>query len=399
MKSLHGCIDPMSQRIRHRSVHVLPSSSSLDIVFIGLAITSSWGNGHATTYRSLLKGLRSRGHRVCFLEQDQPWYAEHRDQPSSPLWETALYADFNDLRARFRDRVRDADAVIVGSYADNGRQVIDWVLAEAHGVRAFYDIDTPVTLRGVKADACKYLAAAQIAQFDLMLSFTGGPTLALLEQSYGAKAARALYCSVDVEHYKPQSTVPSLALAYMGTYSVDRQPGVEQFLNVPARALPEQKFMVVGAQFPATLQWPANVARREHLPPRQHAEFYAMQRFTLNVTRADMRSAGYSPSVRLFEAAACGTPIVSDDWPGLAEIFLPDEEILVAHSSRDVCEWLRSMTEADRLRIAANARERTLAEHSSLHRAEQLEGYIHGAKRDKHHGELRSDLRVARAVG
>jgi spore maturation protein CgeB len=231
-----------------------------------------------------------------------------------------------------------------------------------------------------------------------MLSFTGGPTLDLLERAYGAKAARALYCSVDVEQYKPQFVTPTLALAYMGTYSVDRQPGVEQFLNVPARALPEQKFMVVGAQFPSSLQWPQNVERREHLPPQHHAQFYAMQRFTLNVTRADMRSAGYSPSVRLFEAAACGTPIVSDDWPGLPEIFRPDEEILIAHSSRDVCEWLSSMTEANRLRVAANARERTLAEHSSLHRAEQLEDYIHDATR-RHRGGLQSSVRVARAVG
>ena len=51
----------------------------MNIVIIGLSITSSWGNGHATTYRSLIKGLRKRGHKVHFLERDVPWYANQRD--------------------------------------------------------------------------------------------------------------------------------------------------------------------------------------------------------------------------------------------------------------------------------------------------------------------------------
>jgi len=352
------------------------SSSSLDIVFIGLAITSSWGNGHATTYRSLVKGLGRRGHRVTFLEQDRPWYAQHRDQPRSAHCETQLYADVEDLQRRFLALIRNADAVIVGSYVNEGRRICDWVLREARGVRAFYDIDTPVTLRGVRDDSCKYLAAGQIAAFDLMLSFTGGPTLSVLEETFGARRAAALYCSVDVDEYRPQRIEPSLALAYMGTYSDDRQPGVEAFLNEPARALPEQRFMVVGAQYPKTIAWPANVEHREHLAPDRHARFYASQRFTLNVTREDMRAAGYSPSVRLFEAAACGTPIISDAWPGLAEIFRPGDEIVVVQRSEEVIDCLQFMSDAERTRLAARARERAVAEHSSARRAEELERCI-----------------------
>lgn len=357
-----------------------PSSRSLDIVFIGLAITSSWGNGHATTYRSLVKGLGQRGHRITFLEKDQPWYAQHRDLPTPAHCETHLYTDLADLQRRFATRVRHADAVIVGSYVDEGRRVCDWVLQHARAVRAFYDIDTPVTLRGVRDDTCQYLAAHQIAQFDLMLSFTGGPTLEVLEESFGAKRAEALYCSVDLDHYRPQPIQPSLSLAYMGTYSDDRQPGVEALLNEPARALSDQHFMVVGAQYPRSIDWPANVRHREHLPPAQHAQFYASQRFTLNITREDMRAAGHSPSVRLFEAAACGTPIISDAWPGLAEIFHPDDEIVIARSSHDVTECLRYMSDAERNRLASNARARAIAEHSSARRAEQLERYIERAQ-------------------
>jgi spore maturation protein CgeB len=383
-------------RLKPRSPRVLPSSSSLDIVFIGLAITSSWGNGHATTYRSLVKGLGLRGHRITFLEQDRPWYAQHRDQPRSTHCETQLYADLEDLQDRFHTHVRNADAVIVGSYVNDGRQVCDWVLREARGVRAFYDIDTPVTLRGVRDDSCTYLAAAQIAAFDLMLSFTGGPTLALLENAFAARRAMPLYCSVDLDHYRPQRVEPELALAYMGTYSDDRQPGVEAFLNQPARALPQHRFMVVGAQYPRSIDWPRNVRHREHLAPDRHARFYASQRFTLNLTRADMRAAGYSPSVRLFEAAACGTPIISDAWPGLAEIFRPNEEIVVAQCSSDVIDCLRFMSDAERQRLAASARERAAAEHSSARRAEQLEHYIFEASGlPLHRGRSAAEMRAA----
>jgi spore maturation protein CgeB len=355
---------------------VRPRSSTLDIVVIGLAITSSWGNGHATTYRSLLRGLHTRGHRVLFLEQDRPWYAKHRDLSTSAFWQTELYADVEDLRVRFAPHVKNADVVIVGSYVAEGREVCEWVVNHARGVRAFYDIDTPVTLRGLSNDACPYLAQAHVPAFDLFLSFTGGPTLETLERELKAQRVRALYCSVDVEEYTPLEHSPRWAMGYMGTYSADRQSGIEQLLNAPARTLNQESFIVVGAQYPDDLHWPVNVERRTHLPPPEHAWFYAQQRFTLNITRADMRAAGYSPSVRLFEAGACGVAIISDAWPGLAMFFVPDVEILLAHDSNDVCEWLRSMNDVQRRRLGAAARQRVLQDHSSLQRAAQLEAYI-----------------------
>lgn len=351
-------------------------SAGMDVVVIGLAVTSSWGNGHATTYRALLKGLAGRGHRVAFLERDVPWYAEHRDLPSSPYWDTLLYGGLEALRAEHAARVRAADLVVVGSYVPDGAAIVDWVLAEARGVRAFYDIDTPVTLAALARGACDYLRVDQIAGFDLMLSFTGGPTLARLESEYGARRARALYCSVDVEQHRPTATRPEIDLGYMGTYSADRQPALDALLNEPARRLPARRFVVAGAQYPAQLRWPANVVRIEHLPPSQHAAFYARQRYTLNLTRADMRAAGWSPSVRLFEAAACGVPIVSDAWDGIEDVLVPGREILVAQHTRDVLEILDGTPDAERVRIAAAAQTRVRAAHSGDARAAQLEAYV-----------------------
>lgn len=363
---------------------------STDIVVVGLAITSSWGNGHATTYRSLLKGLHRRGHRVLFLERDQPWYAENRDAPRPDYCETQLYSDLPDLRSRFGDRVRSADAVIVGSYVPEGSDVCAWVLEHAGGVRAFYDIDTPVTLARLGSDTCDYLHADQIPRFDLMLSFTGGPTLDRLESRFGARCARALYCSVDVDQYRPQPVSRNIELGYMGTYSADRQPGIETLLNEPARRMPERAFAVVGAQYPEDLSWPPNVTRVDHLAPSDHPTFYSRQRYTLNVTRADMRRAGHSPSVRLFEAAACGTPIISDDWPGLDEVLAPQEQILIAADAADVVRYLEDISDAQRTRIASAARERVLSEHSSSHRARELEEYIELARRAAVHFDAHS---------
>lgn len=351
-------------------------SRPADLVILGLALSSSWGNGHATTYRSLLKGLSERGRRVLFLERDQPWYADNRDLHDFPHCELALYSDLADLHERFGARVRAAPAVIVGSYVPDGQRVCDWVLNTARGVRAFYDIDTPVTLANLRSDRCDYLARSQIPHFDVYLSFTGGPTLRELERTFGAQRAEALYCSVDPDLYAPCETELHYDLGYMGTYSVDRQPKLTQLLIEPAQALSDQRFVVAGPQYPTDIEWPRNVTRIEHVGPDEHARFYGAQRFTLNVTRADMIAAGYSPSVRLFEAAACGVPIVSDVWPGIETLFRDGQEILLARDRTDVIHFVRDISDRERLAIGRAARERVLAHHSGRMRAAELEEYL-----------------------
>jgi spore maturation protein CgeB len=352
-------------------------SRRLRIVVLGLSITSSWGNGHATTYRGLVRGLVRRGHDVLFLERDRPWYADNRDLPRPPYGRTALYGDLDELRAAHAPAIGGADLVIVGSYVPDGIAIGDWVQAEASGLTAFYDIDTPVTLASLARDDCDYLAARQIAGYDLYLSFTGGPTLARLERDFGAPAARVLYCSVDPELYYPESRRGAeWDLGYLGTYSSDRQPTVEALLLKPARAWAEGRFALAGPQYPDAIAWPKNVARTAHLAPAAHRAFYNRQRFTLNVTRADMIAAGWSPSVRLFEAAACGTPIISDRWDGIETLLEPGREIFLAESPAEVLRLLRGLPERERRAVARRARDRILAEHTAAHRAAELEAHV-----------------------
>jgi spore maturation protein CgeB len=358
----------------------VPAARPLRIVILGLSITSSWGNGHATTYRALVAALVRRGHDVLFLERDRPWYRDNRDLPHPPYGTTKLYDSLDELRQCWRDAIRDADLVIVGSYVPDGIAVCRWMQDTASGIAAFYDIDTPVTVAALTSNSCEYLTAEQVPGFDLYLSFTGGPLLRHIEEVLGAPAARPLYCAVDPQIHLPQTVPPEWDLGYLGTYSTDRQPTLDRLLCEPARAWPRGRFVVVGPLYPPELTWPQNVERIEHLEPALHANFFARQRFTMNVTRADMIRCGYSPSVRLFEAAASGVPIISDWWAGLDTFFAPGREILVAGDEDEVLRYLRDTGEVSRWEMAAAARTRVLGQHTAIHRAVALEAYVEEAR-------------------
>lgn len=346
---------------------------------LGLSLSSSWGNGHATTYRSLLKAFAARGHDILFLERDAPWYSGPARDLSDPSYcRLAFYNDLSGLEDH-QAAITEADAVIVGSYVPDGIAVGDWVQARARGVQAFYDIDTPVTLAALESHSCTYLEPRQIPGYDVYLSFTGGPTLDRLRLGYGSPDARALYCCVDPSLYPARDDPERWALSYLGTYSPDRQPALDRLLLQPARLAPELRFVVAGSQYPAGLEWPVNVERFEHVGPHDHAEFYGSSRFTLNVTRADMVRAGYSPSVRLFEAATCGTPIISDAWPGIETVLTPGESILLASGSAQVLRLLQNFSAPERARLGASARNQVLASHTAAHRAVELEAALHSA--------------------
>jgi spore maturation protein CgeB len=347
---------------------------TLNIVIIGLSVTSSWGNGHATTYRALIEALVNRGHHVTFLERDVPWYRAHRDLTKPSGWTVKLYQSLQDIPKRHGSLIRDANLIIIGSYVPDGIAIGEWVTAHAQGITAFYDIDTPVTLAGLD-QGLEYLSAAMIPRFDLYLSFAGGPVPGMIEDAYGSPMAGVLYCSADPSFYRPHPMKTHWSLGYLGTYSDDRQPSLERLLLTPAKMLADQEFVVAGSRYPQDIAWPGNVSRIEHLSQPEHPPFYSQQRFTLNLTRSDMRDLGFSPSVRLFEAAACGTPVISDRWPGIETILEPGTEILLVSDTRDVSQILREIPEDRRLTIADNARRRILADHTPDHRARQLETY------------------------
>jgi spore maturation protein CgeB len=323
----------------------------------------------------LVRELDKKGHKVTFLERDVPWYASNRDMPAPAFCKTILYNNLDDLKKLHSDLVAKADLVVVGSYVPEGVTVGHFVVNTAAGVTAFYDIDTPVTLAKLEREDYEYLHPDLISQYDMYLSFTGGPTLQKLEQEFGSPMAKAFYCSFDPELYYPEKLPLTWDLGYLGTYSDDRQPPLQKLMLEAASEFKDGKFVVAGPQYPASIKWPGNVKRIEHLPPSEHRAFYNSQRFTMNITRADMINAGYSPSVRLFEAAACGTPIISDYWDGIDSIFEIGTEILIARSSTDTMHYIQDLSEEERMQIGERARKKVLAFHTAAHRATELENF------------------------
>ena len=355
----------------------------MKLTVFGLALSSSWGNGHATTFRSLLRALAARGHRVVFYERDLYWYRDNRDLPHPEFCELRLYDDWAAVRAQVRRELRDSDVALVGSYFPDGRAAIEEIFDATRPVKAFYDIDTPITVAALREQAAtEYLRADQLPGFDLYFSFTGGPLLRELEQRFGVRRALPLYCSFDPETYRrvPSRDRYACDLSYMGTYAPDRQPKLEGFLAETARRLPKQRFIVAGPQYPRKVRWPKNVKRINHLNPVMHPAFYSSSRITLNVTRREMVQAGYSPSVRLFEAAACGAAIASDNWPGLETFFTAGREILLPASGDDVVRYLTGYEHAELLRIGERAQARVLERHTSEHRALEFEDALLDAR-------------------
>ena len=344
------------------------------LVIFGLTVSSSWGNGHATIWRGLCRALARRGHQIIFFERDVPYYAAHRDLQNTDTYQLILYSSWEEIEVRAREAVAAADAAVVTSYCPDALAAADLILDSSVPVRVFYDLDTPVTLERLRLEgSVDYLPPYGLEPFDLVLSYAGGRALGELQQHLGARRVAALYGSVDPEVHKPVSSDSHYRsdLSYLGTYAADRQPTLDQLFLEPAKRSPAKRFLVGGALYPQDFPWSDNISFVSHVPPPQHPAFYSSSKLTLSVTRAAMAEMGYCPSGRLFEAAACETPVLSDAWDGLEEFFEPGREILVASSASDVVEFL-SLSSEELRSIGCAARERVLAEHTADHRSQQL---------------------------
>lgn len=356
-------------------------TSFVKIVIFGLTVSSSWGNGHATLWRSLIKGLLRRGHQVVFFEKDVSYYADTRDLWSLPEGGTLrFYQQLEDVYPAAQREVCEADLAMVTSYCPDGPAAAALVLEHCRGVRAFYDMDTPVTLDCLRAASpVAYLPTGGLGAFDLVLSYTGGRALDELRTRLGARKVAPLYGSVDIETHYPVEPVEAFRaqLSYLGTFAEDRQRGVEELFVEPARRQPEQRFLIGGAQYPESFPWTPNIFFTGHLEAAVHREFFCSGRATLNVTRRAMAEYGFCPSGRLFEAAACGVPLLSDRWEGLDQFFTPEKEIVLVDSADDVVEAL-CFSDMELRQIKEAARARVLRDHTNDQRVRDLEAILEG---------------------
>ena len=266
------------------------------------------------------------------------------------------------------------------------------ILNSRAAVKAFYDLDTPVTLDNLAAgEQVAYVPPQGLGDFDLVLSYTGGRALNELRDRLGARRVVPLYGHVDpaVHHPVAPTDVCRCDLSYLGTYAADRQAALEQLFIEPARRLPGKSFLIGGAKYPSDFPWTENIRFVRHMPPPEHPAFFSSSRLTLNVTRKAMADYGHCPSGRLFEAAACGCPVLSDTWDGLDEFYVPGAEILIARTFDDTVAAME-LSDAEVRRIANAARERTLAEHTSERRAIDFEDAVEDTLAEVRGGEPQS---------
>ncbi len=343
-------------------------------MIFGLSISSAWGNGHATLLRGLFRALHHQGHEVHFFERDVPYYAFHRDLEAVPYASLHLYCDWNAILPEVKQQIAGADVAMVTSYCPDGAKACKLVLEANLSRTVFYDMDTPVTLsRLQQGEQVDYLPTEGLGGFDLVLSYTGGEALSQLKAKLGACRVAPLYGWVDSSVHHRVDASPRFAadLSYLGTYSADRQASLQQLFLSPAEQLPEQRFLLAGAMHPHPESWPANIRHFEHIAPPEHAAFYSGSALTLNITRLSMAAMGFCPSGRLFEAAACGTAVLSDWWTGLDTFFTPGEEIFITGSSADTVMALKKDS-GDWRRTGARAQQRALDCHTAEIRAKRL---------------------------
>jgi spore maturation protein CgeB len=347
----------------------------MQMVIFGLTVTSSWGNGHATLWRGLIRALARRGWSITFFERDAPYYAETRDLDQLEGGNVVLYPDWEDIRRVAERKIKQSDVVIVTSYCPDAVDASRLAQQASRGLRVFYDLDTPVTLARIEqGERPSYFGPEGLGDFDLVLSYTGGLAIDALKTVLGARNVVPLYGHVDPDRHRPAEPRADFAgdLSYLGTYAPDRQAAVEKLLVRTAARLPDRRFIIGGAQYPQEFPWGDNIFFVRHLPPADHPAFFSSSRLTLNVTREAMAQKGWCPSGRLFEAAACGVPIITDSWPGLSSFFEPGSEILLAHDTDDVVAAL-ALPVGELNAIQNRARERVLDEHTSARRAAELD--------------------------
>lgn len=347
----------------------------MKLVIFGLTVSSSWGNGHATLWRGMIKALCRRGHRVVFFERDVPYYAATRDLTSLPRGALILYSSWDQAMPLARRELADADVGMVSSYCPDGVDAAALVLHSGVRVKAFYDLDTPLTLQRPNAgESLPYIPRDGLAGFDLVLSYTGGRALDGLRQHLGARHVVPLYGHIDPEVHRPVAPAVQYRcdLSYLGTCVPDCQGVLQELFIKPARQLPGHRFVIGDSPYPADFPWTENIHFVHHMPSSEHPAFLSSSRLTLNVTRKAMAEIGYCPSGRLFEAAACGTAMVSDGWEGLETFYTPGQEILIARSAADTIAAMQ-LSDAELSRLARNGRERVLSQHTADHRAKELE--------------------------
>lgn len=351
----------------------------MKIAFYGSSLLSSYWNGAATYYRGVLRALAARGYTITFYEPDAFERQQHRDIEPPEWARVVVYDATAEGLRRVLAEAADADIVVkasgVGVFDDELVTAVPR-LARPGAIRIYWDVDAAATLDEVRGAADHPLRRV-LPDYDLVLTYGGGPPVVGAYQALGARRCLPIYNALDPTTHHPVAAEPAFAadLGFLANRLPDREARVEEFFLRPAAMLADRRFLLGGNGWHDKAM-PANVRAIGHVGTARHNAFNGSPMAVLNVARDSMARVGFSPATRVFEAAGAAACLITDAWEGIELFLTPGEEVLVARDGRDVAELLQALDHERARRIGAAALRRVLAEHTYDRRGNEVDAVL-----------------------
>ena len=349
----------------------------MKLVIFGLTITSSWGNGHATLWRGLVRALGARGHRVVFFERDVPYYAMHRDLTAIAGHHIQLYDSWDAVRDVAARHVRDADVAMVTSVLPR-RRGRERSRARVGGSRSrllrsgYAGNAQPRWRTGAHVE---YLPPQGLGALRSGPQLHGRGALTALRDRLGARLVRPLYGSVDPDVHRPTASRPAFDadLSYLGTYAEDRQAPLTALCSSSRRGSARICGSSSAARcIPESFTWTPNIYYVSHVPPARPSR---LLQFLAPDAERDARGDGRDgplPVRPVVRGRGVRRADPEDWWEGLDAFFEPGREIFVADDDRAGARRRSACDDETRRRVARAARERTLDAHTAEQRVPSI---------------------------
>jgi spore maturation protein CgeB len=343
----------------------------MNIAFYGSSLLSAYWNGAATYYRGILKELAGHGSAITFYEPDAFERQQHRDIDPPPYARSVVYEATPDACLRVLEEASKADIVVkasgVGVFDD---ELTEGVLdrASPHALKVYWDVDAAATLEEL-AGAPDHPLRRRLSEYDLVLTYGGGPPVVAAYEGFGARRCVPIYNALDPATHHPVARDERFAadLGFLANRLPDREARVEEFFLRAAALSPEKSFLLGGNGW-AGKGMPDNVRAVGHVGTGDHNAFNCTPAAVLNVARDSMANIGFSPATRVFEAAGAAACLITDSWEGIEQFLEPNREVLVARDGQDVAEHLAALTPERAREIGQAGLKRVLAEHTYAHR-------------------------------
>jgi spore maturation protein CgeB len=364
-------------------------SRKFRIAYFAHAIRSDWNNGNAHFVRGLLRSLGQCGHDVEIFEPEDGWSIENlrdeaRGEQSLRQFEE-IYPDLHvssysalDLGSagaadRWRAALRDTEIVILHEW--NPPELAQCLLGlrDECGFRLlFHDThhrasSTPEQIRLFGTD-----------RFDGVLAF-GEALQTIYRERFNIRHAWTLHEAADTTVFRPHSDVDKKRdVVWIGNWGDDeRSTEICQFLLRPAEELRQYRFAIYGVRYPAdalrALEH-AGVEYGGYLPNLEGPATYAASRITMHIPRQQYAGAMAGiPTIRVFEALACGIPLISAPWPDTEHLFREGDLCYVRNTSESIAAMEHLLSdERAAAEQASRGLQTVLARHTCMHRAQEL---------------------------